>query len=99
MSEPHIEHLLNIVRSLAVSDEGHRTLRALAADGVVDELRRAIDAAREQGRRDGLEEAARVCDEQANAEFTGFIEPEVCSAHRMAGLACAAEIRNIAESS
>jgi len=45
-SAAHIDHLCNIVRSLAASDEVSRSLRELSAMGVVDEIKRAFDAER-----------------------------------------------------
>lgn len=44
--DAHLDHLCAIVQSLAASAEGPASLRALSADGVVAELRRAFDAER-----------------------------------------------------
>lgn len=45
-SDAHIDHLLAMVESLAANDETPRVLRAISADGITSELRRAFTAER-----------------------------------------------------
>lgn len=45
-SDSHIDHLCAMVMSLAANDETPRALRAISADGVTSELRRALAAER-----------------------------------------------------